>query len=230
MRGVGIDELIAYARREIDAAVAATRVCDAVVASGDGTHAWCALIAHERVAGPVLAGRVDDATGEVLAAAVEIADTRRMLLDRAEDASEIFAKLPEAVDWIAIEPIASKNGVQLGALVAMGERKVRSDILGVLPGAALVCETIAFELFCQALLGRKVHRFNNVLAKLSANVEQLSSLIAMTNGELSGADRNEVVMCARFAAESLDGLLDAGAELRGALPMASSPTARRPRT
>jgi hypothetical protein len=213
--------LVSYARRELDAVTAATRVCDAVSQEGSPSGR-CALVAMEATSDRVVAGNVDEADRAVLAASVTLASSRRLIVDRAAGDRSLFSKVGEEIDWIAVEPITTRGGTYIGALAAMGARDVRNDILAMLPGASLVCEAIAFELLCQPLLGRRLHRFNNLLATLTANVEQITSAVARTDGNLSEAERELIIISAGFATEGVASLLEAAVHLRDAVPTAAN--------
>lgn len=221
MPGSSLDDaeaaLLAYARREIDAVRAVTRICDFVV-KRVGHKVQCALVARDGSAEEVFVGAVDNVAAAMFCKAVAHAATRRSLFTRENGDRALDGSSDTAVDWIAVEPLVTRNKTYLGALAVMGPRAAREEVLVALPRAALLCSDVAFELLCPAVLGNAVHKFSNALSILAANVEYMTSTIESADGSVSPEERTQLMVSAGHAADGAKALVSAASELRSALP------------
>lgn len=220
--------LVAYARREIDAMKAVTHLCEAVARRGSPTTV-CALIAKETNAEEVFTGGADTAAAALLCKAVAQGAPRRLLLTRENDAHALQETPNDTLDWIAVEPLTTRNNTYLGSLAAMGPRSARENVLGYLPRAAIICSDIAFEILCPVVVGNAVHKFSNALSILTANVEYMTSTIEATEGSISPEERTQLVVSAGHAGNGARAVIAAATELRHTLPL-GPPVRDRPRS
>ncbi|NUP06585.1 MAG: hypothetical protein HOW73_11060 [Polyangiaceae bacterium] len=206
--------LVAYARREIDAETALDRVCDAVAASVATIR--CVLATADPTRIEVIAGAADENERRVLADAVADARGLRLFRTRASGELRSDTELPGYADWIAVEPITTRKGQLLGLLAAMGSDADRDDVLPILPSAGLFCSQIGFEILWLRRLSRQMHKFNNALAAVAANVEHVAALLSTEEAPRSGASR-ELVAASGYAVSNLTELLAAGRDLNDVL-------------
>jgi hypothetical protein len=196
--------LAAYARREIDASAALKRVCISL-ASTAPERVRCAVVTGEDVALEVVGASDPFTLDEDTPFALEMvknADARRLLLIEPDP----------HVQWVAVEPIRLRQDVFVGAITAFGtDAADRESTLAVLPHAGLFCAEIGFELLSRRRLWRQMHRFNNLLAVLSANVENIGILI--NDGTGTAKERYELSVAAAQAGAHAIELRDLGRAL-----------------
>jgi hypothetical protein len=138
-----------------------------------------------------------------------------MLLTRAAgELAEPEVLADDEIDFVAVEPISTDDGVVVGLVVAMGGRPERDAALSLVPMTARIAGLVGFQLLLHARAVPKVHRFNNRVAALAANVEHV--LVACRErGQLVEGD--ELTIAARHACECARDVVDAGRALGDAV-------------
>lgn len=174
-----------------DAHAAVAQICGALSRHG----ATCAVVLSSS---EVLGLDEASASRSVAKLAARAADGRRALLLPADPPFAAIARAaPTPPGWVAVETLLDRVGGTLGALVALGSPgAAREETLREMPRAAAAAGAVLGRARAVRDTARAVHRMNNLLAGVIANVEYILAL-----ADPEGAP-GELAQAAQHALES----------------------------
>ena len=174
-----------------EAHAAVVQICGALSRHG----ATCAVVLPPA---EVLGLDEASASRSVAKLAARAADGQRALLLPADPPfAAIASAAPTPPAWVAVETLLDRAGRPLGALVAHGgPEAAREETLREMPRAAAAVGAILGQSRTFRDTARVVHRMNNLLAGVIANVEYILTLADAESAE------GDLAQAARHALES----------------------------